>query len=96
MIEVLRGTEHDPQGLYVRLTGQYPIAQAFDFRLECASHVERELLLEHFRHHLGAFHETFRETFYNMGWRAAKSKKVPKRTHFARCATILDWEKKGG
>ena len=93
MIEVVRSTAQDPRGLYVRLTGQHPINQPFDFRLECASTVERELLLEHFRHHLGTFHETFRKTFYDAGWRAAKSKKVPKRTHFARCATILDWER---
>ena len=93
MIEVLRGNETDPLGLYVRLTGRHPIEQAFDFRLECASKVERELLWEHFRTHLGAFHETFRKTFYDAGWRAAKSKKVPKRKSFLSCAKILDWEK---
>ena len=92
MIEIVRGNETDPLGLYVRLTGQHPIAQTFDFRLECASKVERNLLFEHFIHHLGAFHETFRKTFYDAGWREAKSKKAPTRKSFLSCAKILDWE----
>ena len=92
MFQFTKGT--DEKILWVRVMGEYPVKQLFDFHLECATTVERSLLEKHLVTVMEKHCEELRRVSYLAGWRMAKSKKMQKRRYFNDCVEVMDWEKK--
>jgi len=85
----------DLQGLYVRITPEYPLSGVgpLDFYRAGASSIETLLLEQQLDNLIWSKMEEVRRVSYLRGWRDAKAHRV-KRTSFPTCVDVLDWENK--
>lgn len=89
-IQLLRGTDKQSLCLRFNIDG---VESDIDFWRSGVNEVEMVLLQQHLLEKFGNHMEEIRRVSYERGYRHGKRREM-KDTTFARCHTLLEWEKK--